>query len=395
MTQLAYYAIVIVLSAANVVLAGVAYTQRAKQLGGNHLREQQLRLAEQRNALAQQRVRRLDEQIELLTMIRDSITRSHPPVRHTQEGPVGVIDVGSMSIRMLVAAWDQESCELEPLADERAILGMASEVERRGRYSRATIRQAAARAAAYEHLARRAGCRRLATVITAPARSGRNPEALIEAIAAATGSAPTVLTPGDEARLAFIGATTGCAPAHRSTLVCDIGGGSTELAVGTAAGGVTSVWSFQTGALRLAERHFAVDVPSRAELDAALRDIETELEAFSQPRAELFLATGGSARAVGKLVGSVAGAQELEQALQLCLERTKRVAKRVPAHRRRTLPAGVLILTALQRRLDMPVTFARRGLREGALHEIARGAPLTAAAPAADVPGPAAQARPA
>src|SRR5438477_6890335 len=179
MTQLAYYAIVIVLSAANVVLAAIAYTQRAKQLGGNRLRERQLRLAEQRNALAEQRVQRLDEQIELLTVIRDSMTgaggrRAGPPGSE----PVGVIDVGSMSIRMVVVTWDPASGELDAIADERAIMGLAAEVERSGRYSRTTVRQAAARVAAYEHLALRAGCRRCATVLTAPARMGANPEAL-------------------------------------------------------------------------------------------------------------------------------------------------------------------------------------------------------------------------
>jgi exopolyphosphatase/guanosine-5'-triphosphate,3'-diphosphate pyrophosphatase len=376
-TQLAYYATVIVLSAANVVLAAVAYTQRAKQLRGNRLREQQLRLAERRNALAEQRVQRLDEQIELLTVIRDAMTR--PESRRdprSKTGPVGVIDVGSMSVRMVVARHDPGSGALEVLADERAILGLAAEIERSGRYTRSTVRQAAARVAAFEHLARRAGCRRLATVLTAPARMGANPGALVDAIAAATGSPPTILTPTDEARLAFVGATAGCTPAHRPTFVCDVGGGSTELAMGTGAGGVTHLWSFEAGALRLAERHFAEDIPSREELAAAGRDVEAELEAFTHARADLFLATGGSARAVAKLVGSVAGRGDLDRALDLCMEPTKQLAKRVPAHRRRTLPAGVLILSALQRRLDVPVTFAPRGLREGALHELARDAPL-------------------
>ena len=79
MSPTAYYVVVILLGVLNVALAGVAYAQRARQIRGGRLHEQQLRLAESRNELAESRLRRLDEQIELMGQIRDTLAAAPPP----------------------------------------------------------------------------------------------------------------------------------------------------------------------------------------------------------------------------------------------------------------------------------------------------------------------------
>jgi hypothetical protein len=68
-----YYVAILVISVVNLVLAAVAYGQRAKQIRGNALRERQLALAEVRNELAERRLTRLDDQLALLTEIRDAL----------------------------------------------------------------------------------------------------------------------------------------------------------------------------------------------------------------------------------------------------------------------------------------------------------------------------------
>jgi len=73
MSQVGYYLIIIALGVLNVVLAAVAYWQRDKQIKGNRLREQQLRLAESRNELAEQRLSYLERQTKLLTDIRTEL----------------------------------------------------------------------------------------------------------------------------------------------------------------------------------------------------------------------------------------------------------------------------------------------------------------------------------
>ena len=73
MSQVGYYLIIIALGVLNVVLAAAAYWQRDKQIKGNRLREQQLRLAESRNELAEQRLSYLERQTKLLTDIRKEL----------------------------------------------------------------------------------------------------------------------------------------------------------------------------------------------------------------------------------------------------------------------------------------------------------------------------------
>ena len=107
--QTAYYFVIIALGSANVVLAAVAYAQRARQLAGRRLHETQLELAEERNRMAAGRAERLDRQVELLTAIRDLLPTGRPRDRAARSSAgrtVGVIDVGSATVRLVVAASD-------------------------------------------------------------------------------------------------------------------------------------------------------------------------------------------------------------------------------------------------------------------------------------------------
>lgn len=66
-----YYLSILGIGVANLVLAAIAYAQRAKQIRGNALREQQVVLAEARNELAELRLHCLDDQLAILSQIRD------------------------------------------------------------------------------------------------------------------------------------------------------------------------------------------------------------------------------------------------------------------------------------------------------------------------------------
>ena len=91
-----YYLSILGISIANLVLALIAYAQRAKQIRGNALREQQVALAEARNELAERRLRCLDDQLAILSEIRDAlcpdpgepdmavIAHQHPPSRQSK-----------------------------------------------------------------------------------------------------------------------------------------------------------------------------------------------------------------------------------------------------------------------------------------------------------------------
>src|SRR3954470_13372636 len=98
-----YYVAILFASLANLALAAVALVQREKQIRGNKLRERQVQLAETRNELEEERLRSLRDQIVILSEIRDTIcprTRPQPITRPAQGPLVGVIDVGSATVRL-------------------------------------------------------------------------------------------------------------------------------------------------------------------------------------------------------------------------------------------------------------------------------------------------------
>jgi exopolyphosphatase/pppGpp-phosphohydrolase len=111
------------------------------------------------------------------------------------------------------------------------------------------------------------------------------------------------------------------------------------------------------------------DPPGARSIEAARAEIERSLEGFTPPLPQAALATGGTARALRKLVGPSLGPGEFSAALAILTRRSSaRVAKSygVDRERARTLPAGMIILAEVQQRLGVPIAVARSGLREGA-----------------------------
>jgi exopolyphosphatase/pppGpp-phosphohydrolase len=364
MSTTAYYFVVILLGVFNVVLAAVAYMQRARQIRGGRLHEQQLKLAESRNELAESRLRRLDDQIELMGQIRDTLAAVPPP---GSGAIVGVIDVGSATMRLTVAR--RAGGEWERLGGERAFLRLGAELEREGGYSDEVLARVGVEARRFMEAADALRCERLAIVVTAPGRSGRNPDALLSQITLATGRTPCLLTPAQEASLTFAGAATGMLGGGEAGVVCDVGGGSTEVCYGTLRGGVDVVGSFDVGAVRLAERAFGHDPPTPEELDAARVYTRSRLAFDQRATARVALVTGGCAHALAKLGVSVLEPVTFE-AVTAKLAAGNGQAKGVPRHRRRALPAGIVVFERLHEILGMPLTIAAGGLRRGVLGEL-------------------------
>jgi exopolyphosphatase/guanosine-5'-triphosphate,3'-diphosphate pyrophosphatase len=218
-------------------------------------------------------------------------------------------------------------------------------------------------------VAERNGCDRLAVVVTAPGRHGSNADELLNVVAAATGRDPWLLEPEDEARLAFAGATMGRSSAADGAFVCDVGGGSTEVAFGSSKGGVTASASFDVGAFALAERHFRHDPPTPDEIDAARVAAAGAVTLDLGAPTRLALATGGTAHALAKLIGPVVADDALAAGLRAVIGEGQTVKN---PKRRRSLPAGIVILEALHAAIGRPLTIVTGGLREGVLLELAK-----------------------
>jgi exopolyphosphatase/guanosine-5'-triphosphate,3'-diphosphate pyrophosphatase len=287
---------------------------------------------------------------------------------------VAVIDVGSNTARLLVANVTDDGVVL-PVAEEREYLRLGAEIERTGTLSNERIAAAAETCRRFAQRAAELGTERAGVIVTAPGRQAGSGAALTEALGRATSLPVRVLTGEDEGRLAYDGAvaeTIGVLP--EVVAVVDVGGGSTEIAVGTPLLGAAWIRSADLGSLRLTRAHLPSDPPTAAEVAAVTDAVVAALAGLRPPSPDLALAVGGSARALARIVGRRFDADDLDRAVKLLARRT--VAKSVRsfgigAERAETLLAGALVLAGASRLLGTAFELGRGGVREGAALELA------------------------
>jgi len=271
---------------------------------------------------------------------------------------IGVIDVGSNTTRLLVASAVRDG--LVPLDSEKVRLSLGEEIERHGTVSAVHVAAAAKAVRAMASTARRRRVASLDVFLTAPGRQAGNATELVAALSRAAGVQARVLTKNEEGTLAYRGALLTADIALPSRVaVCDVGGASTEIAVGSPAGEPDWIESVDLGSVRLTTR--AADMRTEAE-DA--------FAGLRPPRVEAALAVGGSARAARRLVGEELGEAELAEALGIVDTTSPReVARRFGVDRARAeiLPAGIILLAEVQRRLGVPLHVCGGGIREGAV----------------------------
>jgi exopolyphosphatase/guanosine-5'-triphosphate,3'-diphosphate pyrophosphatase len=281
---------------------------------------------------------------------------------------VAIVDVGSNTARLLVAR--ARKAGVERVHEERGQLGLGVDVERLGRISAAKLAAAESTIRSLVEHARSLGAARLDILVTSPGRQAANGDELRAALALGSGLPVRVLSAEEEAQLAYAGALSAWRRKAESVAVVDVGGGSAQLVVGTAAAGPVWARSVDIGSLRLTKRMFASDPPASEELEAARLEVEAIFASVTPPLPLAALATGGTARALRKVAGRRRlGPRQLESSVRkLAGLSSDEIADSfgLAPERARTVVAGALILAEAQRRLGLPLEVARGGLREGA-----------------------------
>ncbi len=204
---------------------------------------------------------------------------------------VGAIDCGTNSIRLLVA--DIELAEGRPpvvtdVVREMDVVRLGYGVDRTGRIDPTAMERTLTTATRYARTCEELGAEAVRFVATSASRDASNAGEFIEGVRAAFAHfaiAPEVISGGEEAELSFTGATGDVVAAGHPGpyLVCDIGGGSTELVRGEATPAgvrVLQSYSADVGCVRMTERHEMSDPPTLEEISAATRDIEAALDAI-------------------------------------------------------------------------------------------------------------------
>jgi exopolyphosphatase/guanosine-5'-triphosphate,3'-diphosphate pyrophosphatase len=282
----------------------------------------------------------------------------------------GVIDVGSNTLRLLVA--EPTPRGLETILSERTHVGLARDIERDGRISAAKLAQAQELATRYAALARDCGVDRIEVLVTAPGRQSGNAAELHAALAEATAVPVRQLSAEEEGRLAYAGAVGACRSVADTIAVVDVGGGSTQVMVGTEQG---PAWlrPLEVGSLRLSERFVQSDPPTPAELDQITGAVEEAFGSLTPPLPISALATGGTARALRRIAGKRLGEKQLNAVLEVLTEQPAAplaAELEIPLERARVLAAGTIVLREAHRRLGVKLEVAKGGVREGAVRSL-------------------------
>ena len=280
---------------------------------------------------------------------------------------VGIVDVGANTVRLLVAARDGE--RVVSVREERVQLGLGEEVERTGELSEEKLEETALTAAARVRRARKLHCAAIEVLVTSPGRQARNGDDLVARLGDATGAPTRVLTAAEEGALAWRGAVAAAPDLPATVAVCDVGGGSAQIAVGRRDEGPAWVRSVDIGSLRLTKRAFRDDPPTTDDIERADVVIAEAFAELTPPLPHAALAVGGTARALRRVAGDTLTAEELDDAVDKLRRRSSRqLAKAygLDRQRARTITAGALVVAEIQRRLRVPLEIGRGGLREGA-----------------------------
>jgi exopolyphosphatase/guanosine-5'-triphosphate,3'-diphosphate pyrophosphatase len=210
---------------------------------------------------------------------------------------VAAVDCGTNSIRLLVADVAPDGTLVE-LDRRMEIVRLGQGVDRTGELAAEALERTLAATREYAEVASRLGASTVRFVATSATRDARNRDEFVAGVRAALGVEPEVVSGQEEALLSFRGATSGAAAAHPGPyLVVDLGGGSTELVLGTTT--PQAALSMDVGSVRLTERHLHSDPPTEAEVSRARADVDAALDAAAQ-----VVPLGRTATLVG-LAGSV------------------------------------------------------------------------------------------
>lgn len=232
----------------------------------------------------------------------------------------------------------------------------------------------------------------VAAVATSAVREADNGADFIEAARVEAGIDVEVISGYEEARLIQLGVLQALPVFDKSVLLCDIGGGSTEILIGQG-GEVDLVRSFKLGAIRITQRFFPGGVVERGSLKKAKKFVDARLAPFAREAAAkkwdvavgssgtiecltaMVLATEGSEpRSLnGSVVSRVQVASALASLVEAATPLERAAIAGVESARSDIIVGGAVILDRVMELLDIEeITFSDYALREGVIFDLYR-----------------------
>ena len=207
---------------------------------------------------------------------------------------LAAIDVGTNTTRLLIA--ETVGAGYRKLDRRLTFTRLGEGVDVSKRLAPSAIKRTLTAIAEFCSVCGEFGVERLTVAGTSALRDSTNAREFLDAAGKLAGAPAIVLSGEEEARLSFLGATTDLEASR--CLICDIGGGSTELVAGTPPVEISGRISLDIGAVRLTERYCPSDPPATEEIlsmEAAIDDLlEVGRRAVGDCSGALFVGLGGT-----------------------------------------------------------------------------------------------------
>ncbi len=300
---------------------------------------------------------------------------------------LGAIDVGSNSIRLLVAEFDPAGGikVIDEVKDQPRLAAGIAESNRLDEFAMARALQTLAR---MREVAERRGVRRISAVATSAVREADNGKAFVERVRREVGIPLRIIDPETEAALSWRSVAHHFPLGSGRALVADIGGGSLEL-IGAINGLVELTKSLPLGAVRLTEQYLFEDKSRSKEVAQLRTKVRKQLKKAGRWREwnnVTLIGSGGTFTNLARMVlarrghpteaahGEVIKTAEVEQMLEwlctLSVDRRRQVPGLNP-QRADIILAGLAVTAELLNLVEArSLTVSAFGLREGLLLEM-------------------------
>ncbi len=191
---------------------------------------------------------------------------------------VAAIDIGTNSVLLLIA--ERRGDTIIPLVEAATITRLGQGVDKTRTLAPEAVERTLACLQTYAtEIQKHAPCK-IAVVGTSAMRDATGGMDFRERARAILSVVPAVVSGDEEAELTFVGSLSGLETKGK-ILVFDVGGGSTEIILGTREGGPEAKVSLDIGSVRLTERHVRTDPPTEAELLRVREDVRRALATAS------------------------------------------------------------------------------------------------------------------
>lgn len=294
-------------------------------------------------------------------------------------------DVGTNTVLMVVAERDAQG-RFSPIAERSDITRLGEGVTLSGRLSEVAMARTADVFVRFAQEARALGATAIAAGATSAARDAVNGADFVALIEARAGLALEILPGEVEARLTFRAVQEEFGEAERALVAIDIGGGSTEVAIGSSRGAPHFRVSLKIGSVRLTERFVSAHpIPEeeqkalRAHIRGALAVVparpDGDVIAVAATATTLFAVATGLEHAQDD--DALHGGEVTERMLEAWVPKLSRMSlqerravRGLDPRRADVVCAGGFILQECLRQLGVPTCrVSDRGVRWGLLHE--------------------------